>query len=53
VKPEEISPACLREVCRYRLAVQDQLPRIEAATQFQNGKLVERPDESGGDQQAA
>jgi hypothetical protein len=32
LKPEEIIPACLGELYRYRLAVQNQLPRIDAAT---------------------
>jgi hypothetical protein len=26
---------------------------VRAGAKFENGKLVERPDESGGDQQAA
>jgi len=26
---------------------------VRAGARFENGKLVERPDESGGDQQAA
>jgi hypothetical protein len=26
---------------------------VHAGARFENGKLVERPDESGGDQQAA
>ncbi|MGZ8624252.1 MAG: hypothetical protein ACXWYQ_08845 [Actinomycetota bacterium] len=33
LKPEEIVPACLGEVYRYRVALMDQLPRIEAAAQ--------------------
>lgn len=32
LKPEEIVSACVGELYRYRLAVQDQLPRIDAAT---------------------
>lgn len=33
LSPDEIVSACVGELYRYRLAVQDQLPRIEAATQ--------------------
>jgi hypothetical protein len=38
MSPEEFLNACVGDLYRYRLAVQDQLPRVEAATQALRSK---------------
>ena len=45
--PSPIRPAGARVNARHLVAL------VRAGARFESGQLVERPDESGGDQQAA
>ena len=47
LKPDEIIPVSVGELYRYRLAVQDQLLRVEAATQAMRARRdqIERDEE--------